>query len=164
MRKTENMRLPDDFADRVMQRISEEKTKADGWLGLSVPLFRKVAAVLVAAALIGGIAYASYHAVEQDSGTTHAVPVEAAATVAAESDSVFRFEGVRLDSILRAVSAHYNRAVCFRDSGAESLRFTTVWSKSRSLDSFIETINEFEGLRLTDRHDTIFVEQIKTED
>jgi hypothetical protein len=39
-----------------------------------------------------------------------------------------------------------------------------VWDRNESLKVFIETINEFDGLLLTDRDDTIFVESVKVEE
>jgi hypothetical protein len=39
-----------------------------------------------------------------------------------------------------------------------------VWNSKEPLSAFIETLNEFDGLRLTDRQDTIFVESVKVED
>ena len=49
-------------------------------------------------------------------------------------------------------------AVCFRDSDLRALHFYTTWDDSLPLDSFLTTLGEFEGLRLSRERDTIFVE------
>ena len=39
-----------------------------------------------------------------------------------------------------------------------------MWDSEDSLSVFLETLNEFDGLRLTDERDTIFVESVAEED
>ena len=41
---------------------------------------------------------------------------------------------------------------------------STVWDREDSLSVFLETLNEFDGLRRTDERDTIFVESLMVED
>ena len=56
------------------------------------------------------------------------------------------------------MAAHYGKAVCFRDSTTRELRLSTMWDCEDSLAVFISTLNEFDGLRLKDEGDTLFVE------
>ncbi len=62
------------------------------------------------------------------------------------------------------MSAHYECEVCFRDTTAQALRLSTVWDREDSLSVFLETLNEFDGLRLMNERDTIFVESLMVED
>ena len=71
-----------------------------------------------------------------------------------------RFSDVRLDSVLAVVSAHYEQQVQFLDEAPRELRFTITWNCEDSLATFIETLNEFDGLRLYNKQDTIFVKSI----
>lgn len=168
MRQAEKMELSEGFADRLMREIEagSESQHDVSSRSSSAVMLRKIAAVFAVAVVISGIAYATYRSVQSGGGDN--TPVASVETgtddVAVASDSVVRFEGLPLDSILRVVSAHYKRAVCFSDAAADSLRLSTVWNCSQPLSAFIETINEFDGLRLTDREDTIFVESVKAED
>ena len=81
-----------------------------------------------------------------------------------EEASLLSFSNLPLDSILSIISAHYGRAVCFRDTALQALRLSTVWDSEDSLAVFLGTLNEFDGLRLTDERDTIFVESLIVED
>ena len=77
--------------------------------------------------------------------------------------SIIRFDDVRLDSILTVVARHEHRAVSYHSEAPRSLRFTITWNPDQPLADFLATVNEFEGLRLTDARDTIFVEQTAKE-
>ena len=72
--------------------------------------------------------------------------------------SSVRFDDVRLDSILTVVSAHYGKAVSFRNEEAKGMKFIMTWDPDRPLSDFIDGLNLFDGLSLTLQRDTIFVE------
>lgn len=157
-RQAEKMKLSDGFADRVMQRVMEKsgEREVSHWLPL-----RKIAAAVAVILTISGIAYATYSAMSV------AGDEEVAATAeenTAPADSLVRFEGQMLDKIMHRVASHYGRAVRFRNEELAGLRLSTVWNSKEPLSAFVETLNEFDGLRLTDRQDTIFVESVKAED
>jgi hypothetical protein len=71
---------------------------------------------------------------------------------------MIQFSNTPLDSVLSVVGTHYGRAVCFHDDALQRLRFTIAWDSVQPLGVFLDNVNEFEGLRLTDERDTIFVE------
>ena len=165
--KAKGMKLSEGFADGLMREIDGLPESVPTKVGLKrgMVVWRKIAAVMAVAVVIGGIAYAAYYSVRQGSGDTPVASVTPGAEdVAIASDSVLRFEGLKLDSILNVVSQHYGRTVCFKDKSADTLRLSTVWDRNESLKVFIETINEFDGLLLTDSDDTIFVESVKVEE
>jgi hypothetical protein len=147
---------------RVVTKVSEAKSEKYKSL-----FIRKIAAVFIVVAFLGGLAWAfvpllrSQHTAEPTQPTKVSAP---SLTGRAGGGSSISFSNLRLDSILTIVSAHYKCEVCFRDTTAQALRLSTVWDREDSLSVFLETLNEFDGLRLTDERDTIFVESLMVED
>ena len=148
---------------KVYKRMNSERMKNKKYELLFT--FRKIAAIFLAVVFFGGLAFAAYHFL---SSKTEKQSVEVTAPSitgrAGGESSPIRFSNVRLDSILTVVAAHYNCEVCFRDTTAQALRLSTVWDREDSLAVFLQTLNEFDGLRLTDERDTIFVESLIVED
>ena len=129
--------------------------------------FQKIAAVFIVVAFLGGLAWAfvpllrSQHTAEPTQPTKVSAP---SLQGRAGGGSSISFSNLRLDSILTIVAAHYECEVCFRDTTAQALRLSTVWDREDSLSVFLETLNEFDGLRLMNERDTIFVESLMVED
>ena len=134
--------------------------------------FKKIAAIFLAVAFLGGLAWAfapllHFH---QTADSSQPIKVSApsltgrAGGESSEGASLLSFSNLPLDSILCIISAHYGRAVCFRDTALQALRLSTVWDSEDSLAVFLGTLNEFDGLRLTDERDTIFVESVAGEE
>ena len=127
----------------------------------------RIAAIFIAAAFLGGLAWAFAPLLRTNQTTESPQPPKVSAPSLqgrAGGESSISFSTLRLDSILTIVAAHYECEVCFRDTTAQSLRLSTVWDEEDSLSVFLETLNEFDGLRLTDERDTIFVESLMVED
>lgn len=147
---------------RVVTKVSEAKSEKYKSL-----FIRKIAAVFIVVAFLGGLAWAfvpllrSQHTAEPTQPTKVSAP---SLQGRAGGESSISFSNLRLDSILTIVAAHYECEVCFRDTTAQALRLSTVWDREDSLSVFLETLNEFDGLRLTDERDTIFVESLLEED
>jgi len=78
--------------------------------------------------------------------------------------SIIRFDDVRLDSILTVVSAHYGKAVSFRNEEPRAMKLITTWNPDDPLTAFIDHLNMFDYIHLTLQNDTIFVEQTSEED
>ena len=131
---------------------------------------RKIAAIFLAVAFLGGLAWAfvpllrTNQTTEPPQPTKVSTPLPTREGLGGGSSSAISFSNLRLDSILTIVSAHYECEVCFRDTTAQALRLSTVWDREDSLSVFLETLNEFDGLRLMNERDTIFVESIMEED
>lgn len=165
--------LPEDFEERVMSRIREMEKQKQSLPHLSTGrrrltfAFRRVAAVLLAVAIIGGMAYAMVRMIggslmpaDRNAGNDALSQTELAANNVGES---VLFDNVRLDSIVGIVAAHYGRQVCFLDEDVREVRLSTTWRRDTLLGAFIGTVNEFEGLMLRDEHDTIFVTSTEEE-
>ena len=121
----------------------------------------RIAAVFLGAVLLCGLAWAIIpHIISSHTDS----PLSAQATAplphseGQEGGSSVRFDDVRLDSILTVVSAHYGKAVSFRDEEPRSMKFIMTWHPDGPLSDFIDGLNLFDGLSLTLQRDTIFVE------
>ena len=133
--------------------------------------FKKIAAIFLAAAFLGGLSFAAYRAISTRTDS-HPSPQVSAPSLTGRAggessggeSGLLSFSNLPLDSILAVVSAHYNCEVCFRDSAAMGMKFITTWNPEDSLAAFIEHLNMFDGLRLTLQDDTIFVESTNDEE
>ena len=119
--------------------------------------FKKVAAVFIAVAFLSGLTFATWRMVDKEP-TENMLAGVPPTTDTSSGDTLIAFDNLRLDSILTVVAAHYERAVCFRDTVSAALRLSTVWNRSEPLAEFIAILNEFDGLQLTDERDTVFVQ------
>ena len=165
--------LPDDFEERVMSRIREKEihkplkdSRVTGWRRRAVA-FRRVAAALLIAAIVGGIAYAVVlmaGGLQMPSANVGKDSLSQVETPSVDGKEKVLFDNVRLDSIVSAVAAHYGRQVFFVDDELREVRLSTMWKKDTSLGVFIGILNEFEGFALTDERDTIFVTSTLTEE
>ncbi len=152
--KAQQMNLSEGFEERVMGSLPKNRSPR---LRLS-----RIAAIFLLAAFLGGLVWAISPIIRQKEKAPRSAEVSAPSlTGRAGGES---FSNQRIDSILTVVAAHYDRAVCFRDTALQALRLSTVWDSEDSLSVFLETLNEFDGLRLTDERDTIFVESVAEEE
>ena len=148
-KQSAKMSLPEDFADRVMQRIEEEQAMAPQRT-VRIVSFRKVAAVIALTLCLSGIVYAAWEFVVMPAR-------ERAVEVAEEADSVVTFKNVRLDEIVQRVGQKYNYGVKFSDEILREWRFQISWDSTKSLSEFVLLLNEFDGLSVTEQDDTIFI-------
>ncbi len=121
----------------------------------------RIAAVFLGAVLLCGLAWAIIpHIISSHTDSPQSAQVTAPLPYreGQGGGSLSRFDDVRLDSILTVVSAHYGKAVSFRDEEAKSMKFIMTWDPDRPLSDFIDGLNLFDGLSLTLQRDTIFVE------
>ena len=135
----------------------------EGWGG---SFFRRIAAVFTAIAFLGIMSLAGYRAFFYKTTTdnrpqttdTTAVKTERFYVDVQDGDTIFRFENIRLDSILAVVSRHYERQVVWGDKDLARLRFYITCRTSHTLREFVEMMNMFDGLRITQDLDILYVE------
>lgn len=169
--RVNNLKLSDDFDDQVMKRVSmcediglEEKEIHVEREPMNKKMeWRSVAAVFVGFLLVGGMAFAALHVYESRQDTT-SVPVvnhqgSVDKQVYVESDSIVNFENQKLEALLSVVAEYYAHALVFKNDSLRELRITTTWNRQNPLKTFVEQLNELDGLFLSERDDTIFVEQ-----
>lgn len=148
----------------AQKEIDNETIEAE-WKRLTVSTDHKwlrVAAMFVGILLISGIAIAAVLWIASPSPSKRGdveSPVSCTQTppLSEGLGEIVHFSNTPLDSVLSVVSAHYDHAVCFRNDTLRQLRFTIGWDSSQPLSTFLNDVNEFEGLQLVDERDTIFV-------
>ena len=135
------------------------------WLQLGQKF--RIAAVFLGAVLLCGLAWAIIpRIISSHTDSPQSAQVTAPLTHRAGHGGgvSLRFDDVRLDSILTVVSAHYGKAVSFRDEEPRSMKLITTWNPDESLKAFIDHLNMFDYIHLTLWNDTIFVEQTSGEE
>lgn len=132
--------------------------KRKGW-GL-----RQIAAAVLLLLCLSGISYAAIRWLgihQKNQPTETKTQTEEIATMENhEKDSVVTYNNVRLDSILEDVGEYYHRTIAVNDSATEALRFYLKWNQKEPLSVFIETVEELEKVKITDRNDTLLVVSI----
>lgn len=126
----------------------------------------RIAAIFTAIAFLGIMSLASYRAffykVKTDNGQrttdTTAVKTERFYVDVQDGDTIFRFENIRLDSILAVVSRHYERQVIWGDKAPAHLRLFITCRTSHTLREFVEMMNMFDGFRITQDLNILYVE------
>ena len=127
------------------------------WLQLGQRL--RIAAVFLGAVMLCGLAWAIIpHIISPHTDSPQPAQVTTPHLRKGGDGSSVRFDDVRLDSILTVVSAHYGKAVSFRNEEAKGMKFIMTWDPDRPLSDFIDGLNLFDGLSLTLQRDTIFIE------
>lgn len=146
-----------------VQKEIDDKTIDAEWKRLTVSTNRKwfrVAAMFIGVLLISGIAIAAIYMIQSRSVEPTRTEAEANSSLFTPHSSLqepVRFSNASLDSVLSVVSHHYHHSVCFQNDTLRQLRFTIAWDSIQPLATFLENVNEFEGLQLIDARDTIFV-------
>ena len=128
--------------------------------------FRRIAAVFIAIAFLGIMSLASYRAFfyktttddRQQTTDTTAVKTERFYVDVQDGDTIFRFENIRLDSILAVVSRHYERQVIWGDKAPAHLRLFITCRTSHTLREFVDMMNMFDGFRITQDLNILYVE------
>lgn len=126
----------------------------------------KGAAVFLAVAFLGALSFAGYRAFSDWHGTARSMVEADTSTVETErfvcevnnGDTIFRFENIRLDSILSVVGRHYGRRVVFRDEAPRRLRLYMTCHTTQSLEEFVEMLNVFDGINITQEFWFLYVE------
>ena len=151
------------------QKKIDDKTIDDEWKRLTVSANHRwlhVAAMFVGILLLSGIAIAAIYVlvphIAPEGASTASRTESVVSPQGGEGGGTFvRFSNTSLDSVLSVVSLHYNHAVCFRSDALRQLRFTIAWDSIEPLATFLDNVNEFEGLHLVDERDTIFINVVK---
>ena len=126
----------------------------------------RIAAIFIAIAFLGIMSLASYRAFfyktttdnRQQTTDTTAVKTERFYVDVQDGDTIFRFENIRLDSILAIVGRHYDCQVAFKDKAPQGLRLYMTCRTSQTLNEFLETLNMFDGFNVRREFYMIYVE------
>ncbi len=171
---------PENYSDEqleaMMAELDKETDAEAAWLRLNEKVsprlftFRsslyKFAAIFLAAAFLGVLSFAGYRAISGSSRTGRNIVETDTSTVETErfvyeihdGDTIFRFENVRLDSILAVVGRHYERQVIWGDKAPAHLRLFITCHTSHTLREFVEVMNMFDGFHITQDLNILYVE------
>ncbi|MBR1800069.1 MAG: hypothetical protein IJ767_01030 [Bacteroidaceae bacterium] len=147
--------------DAAWQRFQEAHPLPKGGGRGGLLSYRKIAAIFLAAAFLGGLAWAIGGLLLTSSKEKRPQPTQVTAPSLigrAGGESSILFADIRLDSMLTVVAQHYDKAVYFGNDELKGLRIHTRWNPEDSLAVFIENLNELDGLLLMEQRDTIFVQ------
>ncbi len=150
-KQSTKIHLPEDFADSVMKRIQAEQSSV-GKRPMPIVRLRKVAAVIALALCLTGLSYAAWEYRTERLSKVHATEVVEL------PDSIVTFKNVRLDEIVSRVGQKYNHHVVFYNEALREWRFQILWDSTKSLSEFVQLLNEFDGLNVTEQGDTIIVD------
>ena len=128
---------------------------------------RKIAAAVVGILLVSVATFATVsivqkHAVKRAKKADTAVVAEQKQVSAAIAP--VRFENIALDSILTKVASHYNLSVNYNDESVKSLKFYITWQPDKGVSHFIRKMNMFDGLHLSFKQDTIYIDVVEAEE
>lgn len=118
----------------------------------------KAAAIFLGIILISGIAIAAWLASPQPTVSTPSPSAESPGGTISEENRGGTFDNTPLADIMAVVGKHYGHHVVFANDSLRQLRITTTWNEDEPLSTFLESMNELNGLRLTEKGDTIYVE------
>ena len=162
-------RYSDEQLEAMMEELDKESDAEKAWRRFkptSYYMLRKIAAVFLAVAFLGVLSFAGYRVLSDWHGTarnhveadTLAVKTERFYVDVQDGDTIFRFENIRLDSILSVVSKHYGRHVVFRDKAPGRLRLYMTCHTTQSLEEFVEMLNVFDGFKLRQEFEFLIVD------
>lgn len=148
-------------AEAILPSVEEQEKrvgKQSGWG------FKQVAAAVLLLLCLSGISYAAIRWLAPRQEKRSEEVANQTETMAQmenhEKDSVVTYNNVRLDSILEDVGEYYHRVIAVEDSATAALRFYLKWNQKEPLSVFIETVEELEKVKITDRNDTLLVVSI----
>ena len=153
---------------RIMSEESLAETAATANSSFFTPhsSLHRIVAIITAIAFLGIMSLASYRAFfyktttdnRQRTTDTTAVKTERFYYDVQDGDTIFRFENIRLDSILAVVSRHYERQVIWGDKAPAHLRLFITCRTSHTLREFVDMMNMFDGFRITQDLNILYVE------
>jgi len=155
--------------DDAWKRLEQEKLNTPKTLTFRKSIFLRVAAVLVAALLMGGLSYAAIkHFVINENSDIEQVATEEkpssepiANTKIDDSQIVTEpivFDNVQLSEILETIAKHYGFEVVFSNKSAKKIRLYLQWNPQEPVENVIEKLNMFERFNVKRDGQKIVVE------
>ena len=155
--------------DDAWQRFEQEKLNTPKTLTFRKYILLRVAAVLVAALLMGGLSYAAIkHFVINENSDIEQVATEEkpssepiANTKIDDTQIVTEpivFDNVQLSEILETIAKHYGFEVVFSNKSAKKIRLYLQWNPQEPVENVIEKLNMFERFNVKRDGQKIVVE------
>lgn len=155
--------------DDAWQRFEQTKLNTPKTLTFRKSILLRVAAVLVAALLMGGLSYAAIkHFVINENSDIEQVATEEkpssepiANTKIDDTQIVTEpivFDNVQLSEILETIAKHYGFEVVFSNKSAKKIRLYLQWNPQEPVENVIEKLNMFERFNVKRDGQKIVVE------
>lgn len=177
MQRGEAQGRAEQVADEAWKAFSQQKfgNSKDISKGISNvvpmrPLWRKIAAAVIAVVVISGLTVAAVHgnwlhideapkaAVEQETTTGHSGYTDHIATdTVANARQVEILDDVTLEALLEQMAAHYGAEVQFADDALRTMRLHFEWDKSLTLERNVQLLNNFSKFSVSIANDVITV-------
>ncbi len=139
--------------ERFEQTIGPAVKPSHRWL--------RIAAIFVGSLFLAGFAVAAWMSLTPNtppnSETSQDAQSMEVATPTQHDEMPVAFDNVPLDSILAVVSAHYGKAVSFRNADLRGMKLIMTWQPDASLADFLDRLNALQS-------DTIVVEEETTDE
>ena len=140
-------------------------------------LWQRVAATVLGALMMSGIAWATVYTVrhftttDKSKQTTENITTPAqteadavgtnlgvADTSAVENDAPVVFDNTPLEQMLDKIATYYGMRVEFQNEEARNLRFHFVWNKSDGLEKVLEDMSHFESVTIEQTDNRLIVQ------
>ena len=167
-------------ADRIDQQMDAQAVEKE-WqafqahhraTGKAMPMWRNVAAAILAAIAFCGITIAAVHHFNQVKHETPAVTVghqqtESQDHVQAPQNDINNdaapgprlYDNVPLEEVINDLATNYGVQVEWRSDEARSLRLYYQWEPSFTLGKVVEMLNNFEAFSIAQEGDKLIIEQ-----
>ena len=173
MQRSDAQEHAEQVADEAWKAFSQHKFGGGKNISNLVPmrpLWRKIAAAVIAVVVISGLTVAAVHgnwlhideapkaAVEQETTTGHSGYTDHIATdTVANARQVEILDDVTLEALLEQMAAHYGAEVQFADDALRTMRLHFEWDKSLSLERNVQLLNNFSKFSVSIANDVITV-------
>ena len=173
MQRSDAQEHAEQVADEAWKAFSQHKFGGGKNISNLVPmrpLWRKIAAAVIAVVVISGFTVAAVHgnwlhideapkaAVEQETTTGHSGYTDHIATdTVANARQVEILDDVTLEALLEQMAAHYGAEVQFADDALRTMRLHFEWDKSLSLERNVQLLNNFSKFSVSIANDVITV-------
>ena len=155
--------------DDAWKRFEQEKLNTPKTLTFRKSIFLRVAAVLVAALLMGGLSYAAikHFVINENSdieqvATEEKPSLESIANTKNDDTQIVTepivFDNVQLSEILETIAKHYGFEVVFSNKSAKKIRLYLQWNPQEPVENVIEKLNMFERFNVKRDGQKIVVE------
>lgn len=124
------------------------------------------AAIVTAAIILSGIAYATIfskksHISETQqsvSVTSQTISDTQPSVTVLPKDTTLTFQNAELNTILGTIASHYQKDVEYRNEHIRHIRIYTKWNTAEPLEQIVERLNGFEKVTITIDHNLLIAE------
>ena len=132
-------------------------------------ILRKIAAIFIGVLLLGGIAYATIHYMndtmqnekQETVASANAQPATPNAQLAKHADAVQTpvvYKDAELSTILNDIATFYQVETVYKNEEVKHVRLYFTWNKQQTIDEVIDMFNKFERFHMMRDNRRVIVE------